>query len=947
MSEERKEGQGGGPLCQYNTLFRLMIQRSQSLASGHVRADVTRMVRSLRGWVLALFGFSALLQAQVQLSFTEYSIRSEGIVPAGITSGPDGALWFTAGYNTASVVGLFGRMTTTGSVTEYPIAAHSAAGRTSFIGSITSGPDGALWAPVYENGTGYIERITTAGVITEFPLPSGTTANNITKGPDGALWLSLSVASVSMIGRMTTDGMLTTFPIPPGLGGAAGITTGPGGLWSLLNGFTLNAAIGQITPTGAITTFPLPSVVSGPAGITAGPDGALWFTYPQSNANQIGRITLSGTVSLYNAPGVTPSDQITPGPDGALWFNVENFAGLDTTLGRITTAGVFTTYVVPTSVIGEGIGGMTTGPDGALWVITGVSIGRVAVTSAPNPIVSNLSPPLGTVGFFYSAQLSAVGGAPPYNNWSVRDGSLPPGLVLDPSSGLIGGTPADSGAFNFSVTVQDSAGHTSPAQDVSITISPAVPGLTFIGSMPHIAAEENWTTTFTLVNKGSAPATARLSLYGDLRQGTLPLPLIFPQQPPANPLIAAAFDRTIAANASLIVQTAGPHAPPVQVGSAQLQATGPVDGFAIFHHNLTQQETVVPLDPAKSNFEQLVFDNTGGNVLGIALANPSSQAAYVGVNIRDETGAGIEDDHYILPANGHLSFVLPAQYPKTANIRGIIEFSSTSTDGANTAVPITVLGMRFTPPNNALTTIPPLGVNGSGGSIAHIATGNGWQTTFVLVNNHYSSGTDIPQPLPTQVQLNFLADDGSPLAVPVGFPQTASGVTMVTSSVQQTLAPAAILLIESAAPLSDPAPTIGSAQLTANGAVNGFVIFRYNPTGQEAVVPLDSRNANAYILAFDNTAGTATGVAVNNVSSITANVPVTIRDDAVSQCATDTISLAANGHYAFTLVTDRYPVTANIRGTIEFDTPPGGQIGALAFRMPVTHTFTTLPALAK
>jgi len=38
---------------------------------------------------------------------------------------------------------------------------------------------------------------------------------------------------------------------------------------------------------------------------------------------------------------------------------------------------------------------------------------------------------------------------------------------------------------------------------------------------------------------------------------------------------------------------------------------------------------------------------------------------------------------------------------------------------------------------------------------------------------------------------------------------------------------------------------------------------------------------------------------------------------------------------------------SNIRGTIEFDTPPGGQIGALGIRIPVAHTFTTLPALAK
>ncbi len=63
--------------------------------------------------------------------------------------------------------------------------------------------------------------------------------------------------------------------------------------------------------------------------------------------------------------------------------------------------------------------------------------------------------------------------------------------------------------------------------------------------------------------------------------------------------------------------------------------------------------------------------------------------------------------------------------------------------------------------------------------------------------------------------------------------------------------------------------------------------------------------------------------------------------------ATDAISLAANGHLAFTLATDKYPATANIRGTIEFDTPAGTQIGALGIRIPVAHTFTTLPALAK
>jgi hypothetical protein len=253
---------------------------------------------------------------------------------------------------------------------------------------------------------------------------------------------------------------------------------------------------------------------------------------------------------------------------------------------------------------------------------------------------------------------------------------------------------------------------------------------------------------------------------------------------------------------------------------------------------------------------------------------------------------------------------------------------------------ISVLGIRFTPPNNALTTIPALAnVGPGGGSIAHIAIGNGWQTTFVLVN---AGSTAAP------IHLKFFADvTGSALPLPLSFPQSGSGTTTVASSVDQTLAAGATLSVQSAAPLSDPAPTVGSAQLTTTGNVSGFVIFRYNPNGQEAVVPLESRNASGYIVAFDNTAGTATGIAINNVSLQAAAVPVVVRDDSGTQIATDTLSLAANGHLAFTLGSDKYPATANIRGTLEFDTPSGGQIGVLGIRIPAAHTFTTLPALVK
>ncbi len=346
----------------------------------------------------------------------------------------------------------------------------------------------------------------------------------------------------------------------------------------------------------------------------------------------------------------------------------------------------------------------------------------------------------------------------------------------------------------------------------------------------------------------------------------------------------------------------------------------------------------MPLETRNANSYLLAFDNTNGLALGVAVYNASTQYANIGIVIRDDTGVQIGSAGATIPllGNGHTAFVLSSQYPVTANLRGTIEFDTPA--GGQ----ISVLGIRTTPngSNNTLTTIPALAnVGTSGGSVAHIATGNGWQTTFVLVN----AGTSA-----AQVNLGFFADSGAPLSLPLSFPQPGGGATTVAPVVNHLLPAGATLIVESVAPPSDPAPTIGSAQLTTTGNVGGFVIFRYNPNGQEAVAPIETRHTNAYLLAFDGTNGTATGIAINSVSNQTVNIPVVVRDDTGAQIAADTISLAANGHLAFTLAADRYPVAANIRGTIEFDTPANAQIGALGIRMPAgAHTFTTLPALAR
>ena len=114
-------------------------------------------------------------------------------------------------------------------------------------------------------------------------------------------------------------------------------------------------------------------------------------------------------------------------------------------------------------------------------------------------------------------------------------------------------------------------------------------------------------------------------------------------------------------------------------------------------------------------------------------------------------------------------------------------------------------------------------------------------------------------------------------------------------------------------------------------------------------MPLESRNASGYIIAFDNTGGTATGIAVNAVSKAQVNIPVTVRDDTGAQIATDTLSLAANGHLAFTLASRNIRPPPTFAAPSSSIRPPARRSARWGFASPpvAAHTYTTLPALAK
>ena len=271
------------------------------------------------------------------------------------------------------------------------------------------------------------------------------------------------------------------------------------------------------------------------------------------------------------------------------------------------------------------------------------------------------------------------------------------------------------------------------------------------------------------------------------------------------------------------------------------------------------------------------------------------------------------------------STVLPGNY--SLQLRNAL-----ASDADGFEVPLTDAAGSVTV-GDAITNLAPSGI------FTHVAAGEGWKTTFTLMNL---------AAIESQARLMFWDDNGNSLLLPFGFPSNPRLAPTTGTAVDVTIPPDGLIVIEAGRP--DQVPIgVGWAQLHAPAGVVGWATFGQqfdSGFAVEAVVPMETRSAPGVILPSDNSNGFSTGVAIANPSDTASEIRMSFRNADGQQLFADVLSLPARGHRSFSLP-QKYPNLAGTIGSLELQNLTGGAVSALGLRFNRGGSITSISPAPK
>jgi hypothetical protein len=330
-------------------------------------------------------------------------------------------------------------------------------------------PDGLSLDPT----TGLLSGTPTTARVFSFAVKAGNGS-----GPDAVSpTLTITVTPAPVSPAFSADTPPATAPLGAPYTytfAATGVPAPSFGLASgaLPLGFELDARTGLLsgTPTTAgVFTFTVtatngtpPDAISPTLTITV--DAPPAFTADSPPASAVVGTPYSYTFAATGFPAPTFGLASGALPDGL---------SLDVTTGLLsgtpTKPGVFTFTIKATNGVS---------PDAVSPTLT-------ITVDAPSAFTANSPPTTATVGVAYSYTFAATGFPAP--TFALASGALPDGLTLDATSGLLSGTPTNSGVFTF--TVKATNGTPPDAISPTLTITVTAPP-TFTADSPPTTATD-------------------------------------------------------------------------------------------------------------------------------------------------------------------------------------------------------------------------------------------------------------------------------------------------------------------------------------------------------------------------------------------------------------------------------------------------------------------------
>lgn len=305
----------------------------------------------LRAFFAAAMVTLALAGSAGAATITNFSLPNgplgEQARPFYIAANSNGTLWYTDLSG-----GAVGALNTDGApvatITKY---------RPSF--DLAFAPDGTLfWATQYENVGALASRKPNGTLSVE---PEGDTGQTYAVGFNtaGEARFSAFNDDDGTYGICDPDGCYDGLETE-----ATDLSTGPGNvLWAMQ---PLSDTVRKLEANGKATDL----VVDLPAGTRPGrgilgPDGNLWVagSGTEGTQNRIVRVTASGQQTSFLLPPERGPQDITLGADGALWFT-EFYSN---SIGRLTTAGEYSSCPLPNAAASPHPYGIATGSDGNIW----------------------------------------------------------------------------------------------------------------------------------------------------------------------------------------------------------------------------------------------------------------------------------------------------------------------------------------------------------------------------------------------------------------------------------------------------------------------------------------------------------------------------------------------------------------------------------------------------